>query len=483
MPLHATYLRFTEINRASCENQLFDEIVELNCNKILGRLGSSRFKRPAHLIKSREPLSTRLRHLLHRLNQAAPGVPRCEDLDSLNEQINNFEASFSRLEKADFENVVPCTKSIVKQAFIMTENGVKLPRRLSALGYPTALLDTRDVREVGKISNYWRISRHLAKCARLFHLNFIHGAWYAVQSYKSSCGSQILRQRFVHAEIQILAYYETTASAPTPRTIGVSKEACFLCDSFIRAHAVFSISGAHRQMVSQWTVPDLKEYSSQSTLRIRRALSQVCQDVTKEYLQSQRKHPRRSFPLQSAINLDIVQLPTPSVSTVEENHPSENAVASTRNSIQSKPTELQDDRGTKFIKSSASSVCCKEMQENGRAPDIRGNKEQKPEGLPITILVDKTISGCTRWVNVAATCLPSPNGHSTSLQPSKSLRCSVTIDPVSTQKSQRIVLLDEIPPGGNIEILRDTSDAPNELSFVLVGHRGEAIQVRCQWHT
>jgi hypothetical protein len=486
MPFHTTHPSLTETTQASCEQQLFDEIVKLNCNKILGRLGSKRFKRPPHLIKNREPLTIRLRHLIHRLNQASPATSGGKDLDSLSDQICSFEASFSRLEEADPENVIACTKFAIGQAFMLTENGVKLPERLAALGCPKVLLDARDVREVGKISNYWRISRHLTKCARRLRPNFVNAEWYAVQNYKPSCGSQILRQRFVHAEIQILAYYEMMALDPAPRIIGVSKEACFLCDSFIRAHGIFSLSGAHRQMVSQWTVPDLKEYSSQTILRIRRALSQVCEEVTKEYLQSQRKHSRRCFPLQSAINLDIVQLPTPSVSTLCGNHSSEIAVASTTKLTQLTPTEFQNREATQVIKEhgrSESSVCRTGIQQQCEAQDVRGNKEQELEELPINIAIDKTILDYKRWINIVATCLPSTNTRLPSTKASKFLECSISIEPVSRCEGQRVVRLDDIPQDGEITVSRDASDAPHELLFVLVGRPGEEVQIRCQWRT
>lgn len=419
---------------------------------------------------------------MRELNQASLGIPGRQDLTSLNDQICSFEESFSKLEEAEPENVVPCTKSAIKRAFAVTQNGGKLPERLAALDCPTVLLDARDVREVGKISNYWRISRHLAKCVHHFRLNFANAEWYAVPSYKPSCGSQTLRRRFVHAEIQILAYYETMPVDTASRCIGVSKEACFLCDCFIRAHAMFMVSGAHRQMVCQWTVPDLKEYSTESIVRIRRALSRVCEEVTEEYLQSQKKHPRRSFPLQSAINLDVIHLPTPSVSTLYDPRSIENAVAST---AEPRPTDCQDERDTQAVtehEGIESTICYTKMQQQCEVQDTRGNKQQGPRDVWIDIAVDEAALEYTRWVSLVATCLPSPTTDPLNPRSSKCLKCSVSIEPVSRREGQRIISLDEISAGDGIEVSRDASDAPNELSFVLAGGRGEHVQIRCRWH-
>lgn len=157
-------------------------------------------------------------------------------------------------------------------------------------------------------------------CVRLAvasHALSVQGAdWSPVPKYNASTIPTSLPRRFVHAEIQILVHYELASHQLTPRTIGVSKEACFLCDSFIRAHGRFAISGAHRHVVAGWTVPDLEEYTSQSVSQIRKALVSVVEDVMQEFLGSHQRHQWRPLPLQSAINLNVTRVSTPSMSTM-----------------------------------------------------------------------------------------------------------------------------------------------------------------------
>jgi hypothetical protein len=49
----------------------------------------------------------------------------------------------------------------------------------------------------------------------------------------------------IHAEIQILFYYEMHPNIRRPRVVCSSKSACFLCDLFIKIHAKFYVARTH----------------------------------------------------------------------------------------------------------------------------------------------------------------------------------------------------------------------------------------------
>ena len=226
-----TLLTFQDITRDCCQEQLFETIVQLNRNKILGRLGSARFQCPMRLTKTREPLPARLRHLFRNNIRISRPFRNRQDFDGLDSQITSFEAVFSQLEDGRSEEAIAHIGRVIKQAFNMTEDGVKLPGRLKAVGYPDLLLDAREIREVGKVSNYWRISRHLAICSQRFRSHFASAERCPLVNYRASLKSKVLPRRYVHAEIQILVHFELTSPQSMPRAIGVSKEACFLVHS------------------------------------------------------------------------------------------------------------------------------------------------------------------------------------------------------------------------------------------------------------
>lgn len=464
--------------------------MQLNCNKILGRLGSTKFQRPRHITKTREPLPTRLRQLYRNHIQASVSSRNHPDVDRLDGQIGSFEAAFRQLEEGKSEELIPNVKAAIKQAFDLTEDGVKLPNRLKNLRCPDSLLDARDVQEVGKVSNYWRISRHLALCSWRFRHLFANAEWYPLVQYRASSKSQIIAQQFVHAEIQLLVHYELNSPPLMPRAIGASKEACFLCDSFIRAHGRFSITGAHRQTFCQWTVPDLKEYDWQTIRHFRQILEQVCVEVKQEYLKTQIKRPWRPYPLQSAINLNVVQLKTPSTSSLLSQpggHSSDDtrtiktrssSTASTLRQVKQNPSLLYtsgDGEALGRVPSPLPPIAEQQVSTNGR--------EEARVERHIEITIDDAVSAHRDWVQILASFSSSASVGLTTPQQQRFNGGSVFLEPSVAGECQRIVNLAHIPSKEELVIDRDSNDVLGELSFVLIGTQDQKVQIRCQWHS
>jgi hypothetical protein len=67
------------------------------------------------------------------------------------------------------------------------------------------------------------------------------------------------RRYKVHAEIQLLCYYEQHPNTRIlPRVFKSSKDACFLCNEFIKAHGKFYIPKTHGRVYDLWMIPDLQ---------------------------------------------------------------------------------------------------------------------------------------------------------------------------------------------------------------------------------
>ena len=60
----------------------------------------------------------------------------------------------------------------------------------------------------------------------------------------------------VHAEIQLLFFYELNSERIRPRTICSSKSACYLCDLFFRLHGQYYVPRTHGRLYHKWTLPD-----------------------------------------------------------------------------------------------------------------------------------------------------------------------------------------------------------------------------------
>ncbi|KAL2016531.1 hypothetical protein VTK56DRAFT_3425 [Thermocarpiscus australiensis] len=63
---------------------------------------------------------------------------------------------------------------------------------------------------------------------------------------------RVLSESRVHAEIQIVSYYELHPVATRPRAICSSKDACYLCNMFIRLHGTFHIPRTHGNLYTGW---------------------------------------------------------------------------------------------------------------------------------------------------------------------------------------------------------------------------------------
>ncbi|MCJ1249856.1 hypothetical protein MMC30_007082 [Trapelia coarctata] len=62
----------------------------------------------------------------------------------------------------------------------------------------------------------------------------------------------------IHAEIQLLYFYELNHIPRRPRVIASSKSACFLCNLFIRMHGKFYTPRTHGVLYHHWSLPGLE---------------------------------------------------------------------------------------------------------------------------------------------------------------------------------------------------------------------------------
>ncbi len=60
----------------------------------------------------------------------------------------------------------------------------------------------------------------------------------------------------IHAEVQLVLFYEQSPQIPHPRVISSSKSACYLCDLFIKIHGKFKIPRAHGRLYDRWILPE-----------------------------------------------------------------------------------------------------------------------------------------------------------------------------------------------------------------------------------
>ncbi|MCJ1396763.1 hypothetical protein MMC18_009655 [Xylographa bjoerkii] len=113
----------------------------------------------------------------------------------------------------------------------------------------------------------------------------------------------------VHAEMQLLTYYELHPSALLPRVISSSKKACYLCNLFFSYHGKFFIPNSHGRTYEKWALPrafcQLKSARAAYIRTVTRRFNEYIERATVIALESGwkrvREHPNESLILKSAI--------------------------------------------------------------------------------------------------------------------------------------------------------------------------------------
>lgn len=468
-----------EFSRQVCQERLFKLITQMNFNRVLGRLRSKWFRRPSHIYGAFDPLPLHIKKFYQKNSIRSASRPQSYGVDPVLDDIIRFEESFKRLELSSSDDALNHLQEVIRCSYALTENGTKLPERLRLCGCPAGLVDVREVREVGKVANYWRIARHLTVCSRRFSELFKNVSWTAQSCYSPALTSTVVGSQFVHAEIQLITHYELNPYSLPPRAIGASKEACFLCDSFIRAYGRYCITGAHRQVFDQWTVPDLKEYTNETLNRFREVLAQVSRDVKRERTKANSAGGWRPQPLQSAINLHVAQLSSPSNTTIgaataidleSVADPSGNDCFSMtsntgRDQCSGPITSLESRSSKDRCSGECTSLPPRTLQESETVLELSNN------GSPLQP---------TGWIEIFATFVRTPMvGIAESIQ-QQCLIGSVALVPVGSTHCRRISL-EDIPYDQDLILDKYAEDDANTITFIIQGDGGEEAQIRCRW--
>ena len=287
---------------------LLRQIVVLDYYRILSRL-RSRHAKSTSKTRGRPALLLQLNEAIHDTSVVSRGKVTRNDLSRIREMTRDLKALFMSFEaisdhRAESSTVQETASSIITQA-----------HELSSLLEPalntTTKLDPSLKRHlpeaVGKLGRYYTASRELICAARSKSHNIFRHVTIetcqvpgpssvlvsksfstltnAVQNVirpgtskqqkalrgsietilskplrtcEEEFRSRILdnsKARRVHAEIQLLFFYELHPDILRPRVICSSKSACYLCDLFIKCHGKFHMPRTHGRLYHKWNLP------------------------------------------------------------------------------------------------------------------------------------------------------------------------------------------------------------------------------------
>ncbi|KAK2783568.1 hypothetical protein FQN52_009572 [Onygenales sp. PD_12] len=118
----------------------------------------------------------------------------------------------------------------------------------------------------------------------------------------------------VHAEIQLVLFYELHPDHRRPRVIASSKSACYLCTIFIRTHGAYYMARSHGRLYDGWMLPTWTMGASSSIAQVVQRFNSNLEDEIRAIINDKRRpfaHPNESVLFSHA---DW----TPSVSTVSD---------------------------------------------------------------------------------------------------------------------------------------------------------------------
>jgi hypothetical protein len=156
------------------------------------------------------------------------------------------------------------------------------------------------------------LANSLSRCKTGAQIEFLHKNIYAKlktnDSQFRSTVQKLLSESRVHAEVQIVCYYELQPAGRKPRVICSSKDACYLCNLFIQLHGTFHIPKTHGNLWPGWCllpVPALSHVLAQLNIalesQIREILLNVMADPMSRLMLSPNENESTVFPFSTSL--------------------------------------------------------------------------------------------------------------------------------------------------------------------------------------
>ena len=286
-----------------CRDLIFDQVVALNRDRINGRLQSSHWTMPTYRCGAqREPLNQNLQVFF----QSAGKSARTSGAANLRRNLDDLCLTYQRVDTGikDTNEELELIKVAVKQSHCFcTPDHLTIEEAIANYGFEprTALQIVRNkhIRQVDKIGRYWGLCGDMVWASRRYSESFKSIRLEIVPRYAAITKEAV--KCHVHAEIQLVTFYGLNSAniQMTPRALGVSKAACYLCDLFIFHHNQFFISKTHGRLYHQWNVPNLKQYSPCQLQKYRSTLAMMNDQLQTSLATGRRDQRKRCYPLES----------------------------------------------------------------------------------------------------------------------------------------------------------------------------------------
>ena len=292
-----------------CQTALFRQVIVLNHKRLLARL-RSRQAQQTQKVKGRPQIIPMLAHAVSHLARSRPELAGQEAFRGLMAKTGHLQACFAKCEAFNVSKKLSedCVDSFCRLAQCAHEMSTDFD--LDSLLAASDMLDPTSKQSlpiaISKIGRYHSACTYLICAAQKFpcfdnisvqalrapsrtrleratsrptgsdrlmailqsrpqtlqdSLQTTMGRAIGGRALDAPFSSSLQAEQPVHAEIQLLFYYEAHPASPRPRVICSRKSACFLCDLFIRLHGVFRVRKTHGRVYDKWTLPEASQPS------------------------------------------------------------------------------------------------------------------------------------------------------------------------------------------------------------------------------
>jgi hypothetical protein len=218
---------------------------------------------------------------------------------------------------------------IVKEAYEFTRKNDLSKALQNFSGNPS--LKNHLPEAIGKLARYYSAAFELVCAARDKKCRVFQ--YIEVEPFEIPTPTYIQRSfEKVHAEIQLLFYYELYPDRPRPRIICSSKSACYLCNLFFRFHGGFHVPRTHGRLYEKWILPDWLDVPVERRKELGIILTRLKATLENKIQRASRSkrylHPNESFlpsfahwPSSSALSRNRLSTAPASTSTIRPQSP------------------------------------------------------------------------------------------------------------------------------------------------------------------
>jgi hypothetical protein len=270
--------------------------------------------------KYKDPLWLRINGIIKTID-CSPEAP-CH---SLRNRLQELVACLRHLDqRCGEDDLLDSLKSAIEKCAQTSyfDKSVSLEDQISKIPTISNIATKREVAQVDKLSRYYGLCKDISRIATYQQYRYLFRRIEVAPliSYPGMRPPGTSKKCFVHAEVQLILFYEQNPRDTYPRAIGCSKSACFLCDLLIQELGKYQISFTHRRLYPQWTIPDTPWMTSEQVKGFREITnSMICEIRTlKRMLKHQQSSRRGRGIYKASVRESRVVLPLLSGSTITQ---------------------------------------------------------------------------------------------------------------------------------------------------------------------